>query len=103
MSIISIRLNPTEERIFTEYAKFHGKNLSSLLKESLIEKMEEEFDIKLLAEAKEYNKRYYKVNKCKNATAHHIVAFFFVKRVNLLVRFVFVVATLCVNFLHLTI
>ena len=24
MSIISIRLNPTEERIFAEYAKFHG-------------------------------------------------------------------------------
>ena len=58
MSIISIRLNPTEERIFAEYAKFHGKNLSSLLKESLIEKMEEEFDIKSLAEAKEYNKKH---------------------------------------------
>lgn len=55
MSIISVRLNPTEERLFTEYAKFHGKSLSTLLKESLAEKMEEELDAKLLVEAKEYN------------------------------------------------
>lgn len=58
MSIISVRLNPAEERIFKEYAKFHGKNLSTLLKESLIEKMEEELDATLLAEAKEYNDKH---------------------------------------------
>ncbi|MDO5667039.1 MAG: DUF6290 family protein [Alcaligenaceae bacterium] len=58
MSIISVRLNPTEERIFTEYATFHGKRLSTLLKECLIEKMEEELDAKLLVEAKEYNKKH---------------------------------------------
>ena len=56
MSIISVRLNATEERLFTEYAEFHGKSLSTLLKESLAEKMEEELDAKLLVEAKEYNK-----------------------------------------------
>ncbi|NLA51958.1 MAG: hypothetical protein GX860_07525 [Alcaligenaceae bacterium] len=58
MSIISVRLNQAEERIFTEYAKFHGKSLSTLLKESLAEKMEEELDAKLLAEAKEYNEKH---------------------------------------------
>ena len=57
MSIISVRLNTTEERLFTEYAEFHGKSLSTLLKESLAEKMEEELDAKLLVEAKEYNKK----------------------------------------------
>ena len=57
MSIISVRLNQAEERIFTEYAKFHGKSLSTLLKESLAEKMEEELDAKLLDEAKEYNEK----------------------------------------------
>ena len=45
-------------RYWQKTSRFHGKNLSSLLKESLIEKMEEEFDIKLLAEAKEYNKKH---------------------------------------------
>lgn len=58
MSIISIRLNEAEELIFTEYAKFYNKSLSSLLKESLIEKMEEELDLKLLSEAKKYNDKH---------------------------------------------
>lgn len=58
MSIVSIRLNDMEERIFTEYAKFHGKSLSTLLKESLTEKMEDELDAKLFVEAKEYNKKH---------------------------------------------
>lgn len=58
MAIVSVRLNEVEEHIFNEYAKFHGKSLSSLFKESLTEKMEDELDAKLLAEAKEYNKKH---------------------------------------------
>lgn len=58
MSVISVRLNDYEENLFNEYATFHGKNLSSLLKESLIEKMEDELDVKLLKEAREYNKKH---------------------------------------------
>lgn len=58
MTIVSIRLNEEEKHIFTEYANFHGKVLSTLMKECLIEKMEEELDTKLLAEAKEYNKKH---------------------------------------------
>lgn len=56
MSTISVRLNKTEKRIFSEYAKRQGKSLSTLLKESLIERMGEELDLELLAEAKQYNK-----------------------------------------------
>lgn len=58
MSVISVRLNHEEERIFNEYADFHGKNLSTLFKDALIEKMEDELDLKLLEEARAYNKLY---------------------------------------------
>lgn len=56
MSVISIRLNKHEERIFKEYAAFHDQSLSSLFKNSVIEKMEDELDLKLLQEAIIYNK-----------------------------------------------
>lgn len=56
MSVISVRLNSEEERLFDKYATFHGKSLSVMFKESLLEKIEEEFDMKLLEEAKIYNK-----------------------------------------------
>lgn len=55
MAVISIRLNKNEERIFKEYATFHGENLSSLFKKSLLEKMEDELDLQLLEEALAYN------------------------------------------------
>lgn len=58
MPIVSIRLNETEESVFSEYATFQGKSLSSLFKESLIEKIEDELDLKLLTEAIEYNKKH---------------------------------------------
>lgn len=56
MSIISIRLNDLEANLFREYASFHGESLSSLFKTCLLEKMEDELDLKLLKEAIEYNK-----------------------------------------------
>lgn len=55
MSIVSVRLNAAEEKLFTEYAQFQGQSLSTLLKEALMERMEVEFDAQLLAEAKAYN------------------------------------------------
>ncbi|KZX37301.1 hypothetical protein J7554_09455 [Wohlfahrtiimonas chitiniclastica] len=58
MSIVSIRLNDHEANLFKEYAEFHGASLSSLFKASLLEKMEDELDIKLLEEAIIYNKKH---------------------------------------------
>lgn len=58
MSVISIRLNDHEANLFKEYAAFHGESLSSLFKASLLEKMEDELDLKLLEEAIIYNKKH---------------------------------------------
>jgi len=58
MSIISIRLNDYEANLFKEYAAFHGESLSSLFKASLLEKMEDELDLKLLEEAIIYNEKH---------------------------------------------
>lgn len=58
MTIVSVRLNKEEERIFKEYAAFHGQSLSSLFKNSVIEKMEDELDLELLKEAMAYNKKH---------------------------------------------
>ncbi|PWD85328.1 type II toxin-antitoxin system RelB family antitoxin [Ignatzschineria cameli] len=58
MTIVSIRLNREEEKIFREYAAFHGQSLSTLFKNSVIEKMEDELDLKLLKEAIAYNEKH---------------------------------------------
>lgn len=46
MSTVTVRLNPQEQKAFTEYAKLLGIPLSTLLKKTLEEKMEDEFDMK---------------------------------------------------------
>jgi len=60
MSIVSIRLNEHETKLFKEYAALHGVSLSSLFKMSLLEKIEDELDLKLLEEAIIYNKNHHK-------------------------------------------
>lgn len=50
MSTITVRMNYEEERIYKEYAKLKNMPLSALLKETLQEKIENEFDIKLILE-----------------------------------------------------
>ena len=49
MSTVTVRLNKEEERIFKEYARLM-KPLSTLLKQTLEEKLEDEFDMQLIAE-----------------------------------------------------
>ena len=51
MSVISIRFNDEEENIIKKYAKAKGFSLSQLIKETLIEKIEEEYDLEI---GKEY-------------------------------------------------
>ncbi|MCY3034487.1 DUF6290 family protein [Aerococcus urinae] len=48
MSKVSIPLNKDEEKLFKQYAKFHNKPLSTLFKESLEEKIEEDFDLEAI-------------------------------------------------------
>ena len=48
MSKVTIPLNKDEEELFKQYAKFHNKPLSILFKESLEEKIEEDFDLEVI-------------------------------------------------------
>ena len=50
MSTITIRLNSDEEKSFSEYAKLHGIPLSTLFKQTLEERIEDEMDRKAIAE-----------------------------------------------------
>ena len=50
MSTIIVKMNDEEERIYKEYAILKNMPLSTLLKEALQEKIEDEFDIKLILE-----------------------------------------------------
>lgn len=45
MSTITVRLNSEEEKIYKEYARFKNIPLSTLMKEALIEKIEDEVDL----------------------------------------------------------
>lgn len=53
MSTVTVRLNSEESELFNSYAELHDIPLSTLFKETLIEKMEDDLDLKLI---KEYEK-----------------------------------------------
>lgn len=44
MVMVSLRLNPKEEKLFKAYADLTGKTLSELFKKALTEQIEDEFD-----------------------------------------------------------
>lgn len=48
MTTITVRMNAEEERAFKAYADLKGEALSTLLKRSLEEKMQDEFDIEAI-------------------------------------------------------
>ena len=50
MSVISIRFNEEEEEILKNYVKSKGTNLSQYIKNIIFEKIEEEYDLKLVQE-----------------------------------------------------
>lgn len=54
MSTITIRLNEEEQKVFNEYAKLYDLPLSTLFKKILEEKIEDDIDMKIIAE---YEKR----------------------------------------------
>jgi predicted DNA-binding protein len=50
MSTITVRLNEDEQRIYKEYAEFKNVALSTLMKEALQEKIEDEIDLQSILE-----------------------------------------------------
>ena len=50
MSTITVRLNKDEEDIYVKYAKFNNTPLSTLMKEALMEKIENEIDLNSVLE-----------------------------------------------------
>jgi len=50
MSVISIRFNSEEENVIKNYAKAKGFSISQLIKETLMEKIEEEYDLEVCKE-----------------------------------------------------
>ena len=46
MSTVTVRLNSEEAKIYKEYAKFKKVPISTLMKEALNEKIEDEIDLK---------------------------------------------------------
>lgn len=53
MSTVTIRLNSDEEKTFNEYAKLYGMPLSTLFKQTLEKKIEDEIDMKMIKEYEE--------------------------------------------------
>lgn len=53
MSTITIRLNDEEQKAFNEYAKLYDIPLSTLFKQTLEEKIEDEIDMKVIQEYEE--------------------------------------------------
>ena len=50
MSVVSIRFNDEEEEIVKNYVKSKGTNLSQYIKNIIFEKIEEDYDLKLIQE-----------------------------------------------------
>lgn len=53
MGTVSIRLNEKENKVFNEFAKLHDIPLSTLFKKVLIEKIEDEIDMRAIKEYEE--------------------------------------------------
>ena len=51
MAVTSVRMTDDEQAALKAFADFHGVPLSTLLKETLLERMEDEYDVKLAEEA----------------------------------------------------
>lgn len=56
MNIISLRVNQEEKRILEEFSKLYNCGVSSMIKKILFEKLEEEYDLKIVKEFEEKEK-----------------------------------------------
>ena len=57
MSPVSIRFTETERIILQEYAKFNGISLSAAIKRIVFERLEDEYDMRLIDEYKKSPKQ----------------------------------------------
>ena len=46
MSTISLRLNDEDKALFGRYAELHGLSISELVRQTVLERIENEFDLK---------------------------------------------------------
>ena len=53
MATISLRLNDKDNMLFKRYAEMHGISVSELVRQSVLEKIEDEYDLKAYEEAME--------------------------------------------------
>lgn len=51
--MLALRTKPEEENVIRAYAELHGMTVSEFLRKSALEKIEDEFDLKLYHEAME--------------------------------------------------
>ena len=47
MSIVSLRLNDRDNTLIRKYAELHGMELSAFIRQAIIEKIEDEYDLTL--------------------------------------------------------
>jgi uncharacterized protein (DUF1778 family) len=47
MSTVSLRLNDKEDSLIRKYAELHNMDLSTFIRQAVIEKIESEYDLKL--------------------------------------------------------
>jgi predicted DNA-binding protein len=66
---ISIRVNEEESEIIRNYAKLNGKTVSEVMREAILEKIEDEFDIFLYDKALKEHKQNPKTYTLKEAKA----------------------------------
>ncbi|HQB32970.1 MAG TPA: DUF6290 family protein [Erysipelotrichaceae bacterium] len=63
---ISLRVSKEKEKLFRDYAKFHGITVSELIRTAVIEKIENEIDLKDFDESLQLyqeNKKLYSLNE----------------------------------------
>ncbi len=57
MATLSLRINDEENTLFKSYADMHGMTVSELVRTSVLEKIEEEYDLKAYHEAIEEHRK----------------------------------------------
>ena len=63
---ISLRINDSDKELFKAYAKAHGLTLTDFIKETVLERIEDDYDLQELREAlKEPNPVYYTSDEVK--------------------------------------
>lgn len=50
MTTISLRIPDEDLQVLKAYAKFHNKTLSEIIRSTMIEKIEDEYDLKVIEE-----------------------------------------------------